>query len=182
MIEKMKFLSITGPMGDIDRVAEVYLSRYEIQLENALSELKTVKNLRPFIENNPYKEDEQRARALTEQYQELLPQTGEEMDLEKALETVRGLDQELNQMMARKEELEQKRKELQDSRDQVWPFAGLDYDINRLFRFQHIKFRFGRFAKEYYDKFQAYVYDTADAIQFKCRETKDYVWVVYCVP
>ena len=182
MIEKMKFLSITGPMGDIDRVAEVYLSRYEIQLENALSELKTVKNLRPFIESNPYKEDEQRARALTEQYQELLPQTGEEMDLEKALETVRGLDQELNQMMARKEELEQKRKELQDSRDQVWPFAGLDYDINRLFRFQHIKFRFGRFAKEYYDKFQAYVYDTVDAIQFKCRETKDYVWVVYCVP
>ena len=182
MIEKMKFLSITGPMGDIDRVAEVYLSRYEIQLENALSELKTVKNLRPFIESNPYKEDEQRARALTEQYQELLPQTGEEMNLEKALETVRGLDQELNQMMARKEELEQKRKELQDSRDQVWPFAGLDYDINRLFRFQHIKFRFGRFAKEYYDKFQAYVYDTVDAIQFKCRETKDYVWVVYCVP
>ncbi|HJB06924.1 MAG TPA: ATPase [Candidatus Enterocloster faecavium] len=182
MIEKMKFLSITGPMGDIDRVAEVYLSRYEIQLENALSELKTVKNLRPFIENNPYKEDEQRARALTEQYQELLPQAGEEMDLEKALETVRGLDQELDQMMARKEELEQKRKELQDSRDQVWPFAGLDYDINRLFRFQHIKFRFGRFAKEYYDKFQAYVYDTVDAIQFKCRETKDYVWVVYCVP
>lgn len=182
MIEKMKFLSITGPMGDIDRVAEVYLSRYEIQLENALSELKTVKNLRPFIESNPYKEDEQRARALTEQYQELLPQTGEEMNLEKALETVRGLDQELNQMMARKEELEQKRKELQDSRDQVWPFAGLDYDINRLFRFQHIKFRFGRFAKEYYDKFQTYVYDTVDAIQFKCRETKDYVWVVYCVP
>ena len=34
MIEKMKFLSITGPMGDIDRVADVYLSRYEIQLEN----------------------------------------------------------------------------------------------------------------------------------------------------
>ena len=55
MIEKMKFLSITGPKEDIDRVVDVYLSRYEIQLENALSELKTVKDLRPYIEANPYK-------------------------------------------------------------------------------------------------------------------------------
>ena len=56
MIEKMKFLSITGPKEDIDRVVDTYLSRYEIHLENALSELKTVKDLRPYIETNPYKD------------------------------------------------------------------------------------------------------------------------------
>ena len=56
MIEKMKFLSITGPKEDIDRVVNLYLSKYEIQIENALSELKTVKDLRPYIEINPYKE------------------------------------------------------------------------------------------------------------------------------
>lgn len=39
MIEKMKFLSITGPKADIDRVVNTYLSKYEIHLENALSEL-----------------------------------------------------------------------------------------------------------------------------------------------
>ena len=32
MIEKMKFLSITGPKADIDRVVDTYLSRYEIPL------------------------------------------------------------------------------------------------------------------------------------------------------
>ena len=37
MIEKMKFLSITGPKADIDRMTETYLSKYEIHLENALS-------------------------------------------------------------------------------------------------------------------------------------------------
>ena len=47
MIEKMKFLSITGPKADIDRVVDTYLSRYESHLENALSEVKTVKDLRP---------------------------------------------------------------------------------------------------------------------------------------
>ena len=56
MIEKMKFLSITGPKADIDRVVSEYLSRYEIHLENALSELQTVQNLRPYMEINPYKE------------------------------------------------------------------------------------------------------------------------------
>ena len=42
MIEKMKFLSITGPKTDIDRVVNTYLSKYEIHLENALSELTAV--------------------------------------------------------------------------------------------------------------------------------------------
>ena len=44
MIVKMKFLAITGPRTDIDRVVSEYLSRYEIHLENALSELTTVES------------------------------------------------------------------------------------------------------------------------------------------
>ena len=56
MIVKMKFLSISGPRIDIDRVCDVYLSKYEMQLENALTELKTTNNLLPFAEMNPYKE------------------------------------------------------------------------------------------------------------------------------
>lgn len=47
MIVKMKFLSISGPKNDIDRVCEVYLSKYEMQLENAAAELKTTDNLQP---------------------------------------------------------------------------------------------------------------------------------------
>ena len=56
MIVKMKFINISGPRDDIDRVTDLYLSRYEIQLESALSELKTVDNLRPFVELNPYRD------------------------------------------------------------------------------------------------------------------------------
>ena len=41
MIVKMKFLSISGPRTDIDRVSASYLSKYEMQLENAITELKT---------------------------------------------------------------------------------------------------------------------------------------------
>ena len=52
----MKFISLTGPKTDIDRVVNNYLSTYEIHLENALTELQEVKGLSPFIEENPYKE------------------------------------------------------------------------------------------------------------------------------
>ena len=43
MIEKMKFLSVTGPKEDIDRVVNDYLSKYEIHLENALSDRKSTR-------------------------------------------------------------------------------------------------------------------------------------------
>lgn len=56
MIVKMKFLSISGPKTDIDRVCDQYLSKYEMQLENAVAELKTTDNLQPFVDLNPYRE------------------------------------------------------------------------------------------------------------------------------
>ncbi|EEG51377.1 V-type ATPase 116kDa subunit family protein [[Clostridium] asparagiforme DSM 15981] len=179
----MKFLSITGPKADIDRVVDTYLSRYEIHLENALSELKTVKDLRPYIETNPYKEELLKAQAMMESYHELLPGGSERrVSLETALETVRSLDRKLSELTEQKNELLSQRAALQDSMDKVVPFSGLNYDVRRILGFQYIKFRFGRISREYYEKFSAYVYDTIDTILFKCKEDDQYIWIVYFVP
>ena len=183
MIEKMKFLSITGPKADIDRVVDTYLSRYEIHLENALSELKTVRDLRPYIETNPYKEELLKAQAMMESYHELLPGGSERRaSLETALETVRSLDRKLSELTEQKNELLAQRAALQESMDKVVPFSGLNYDVRRILGFQYIKFRFGRISREYYEKFSAYVYDTIDTILFKCKEDAQYIWIVYFVP
>ncbi len=183
MIEKMKFLSITGPKGDIDRVVDTYLSRYEIHLENALSELKTVRDLRPYIETNPYKEELMKAQAMMDSYHELLDQeTGKKVSLEEALETVRSLDGLLKDLTERKNGLVEKQNSLQSSMDKVLPFTGLNYDVRSILKFQYIKFRFGRISREYYEKFSAYVYDTIDTILFKCKEDAEYIWIVYFVP
>ena len=66
MIAKLNFVSITGPRGDIDRIVEEYLSRYEIHLEYAPSELKTVSNLHPYVEQNVYKEQMNQMEELAE--------------------------------------------------------------------------------------------------------------------
>ena len=179
----MKFLSITGPKADIDRVTSEYLAKYEIHLENALSELKTVPDLRPFLESNPYKAELQTASELIQSFQHCMADCKpQEVTLADALTTVRTLSQEVDDLSAKKRSLEKQMDPLQVSRNNIIPFTDLNYDVSSILHFQYIRFRFGRIPHEYFDKFMNYVYDTIDTVIHKCQEDADYVWVVYFVP
>lgn len=183
MIEKMKFLSVTGPKDDIDRVIDQYLSKYDIQLENALSELKTVKDLRPYMESNPYKDVYQRSGEILSSLGQSAPlTTSRQLSVEEAVAIVQELDSQIKELSARKEELTTEMETLQTSLDKVNHFTGLDYDLSAILQFKYIKFRFGRIARDYYDKFFNYVYDTIDTVLYNCKEDEDYIWVVYFVP
>jgi V/A-type H+-transporting ATPase subunit I len=179
----MKFLSITGPKEDIDRVIDTYLSKYEIHLENALSELKTVKDLRPYIETNPYKDAYQRAMELAE----LLPpgdtaNSRKKVSIERAAEIVAGIGEQVKELTAKEEALVTEQNSYRQSLDRILPFTGLNYDLSSILHFKYIKFRFGRISHEYYNKFESYVYDTIDTVLYKCREDDEYVWLVYFAP
>ena len=90
MIVKMKFLSISGPRTDIDRVCDVYLSKYANT--NAITELRTTDNLLPFVEVNPYKEP----LARTEQFVSLLEGKDYEVDRTLSTEDMFSLVREIN--------------------------------------------------------------------------------------
>ena len=98
MIVKMKFLSITGPKADIDRVVNTYLSKYEIHLENALTELSTMQNITPYIQINPYKETLKQAEDFTALLPEDKRTTTKRLSLEDAINCVHGLDHTLGQL------------------------------------------------------------------------------------
>ena len=98
MIVKMKFLSITGPKADIDRVVNTYLSKYEIHLENALTELSTMQNITPYIQINPYKETLKQAEDFTALLPEEKRTTTKRLSLEDAINCVHGLDHTLGQL------------------------------------------------------------------------------------
>lgn len=182
MIEKMKFLSISGPKSDIDRVAEEYLSRYEIQLENAMSELKTVRDLTPYIETNPYKESLAKADHLAS----LLKSPESAAAVPVTLEQASVLVAEAEAYIADKEEekaaLEKELAELTGSYDMILPFKGLNHNISSILHFKHVKFRFGRIPMEYMEKMERYIYDSLDTIFFECNRDSDYIWGVYFVP
>ena len=181
MIEKMKFLSLTAPKTEFDRVVDSYLSKYEIHLENALSELRSVKDLRPFVETNPYREEWKLANDLV---QNLPAQSTpvRELSLEEAVDAVRSIRQTLAQLNDREAELEKQLETYTASYEQVAPFTQLNYDISSILHFRCIKFRFGRISLEYFETFQSFVYAAVDTILFKCREDEEYVWLVYFTP
>lgn len=181
MIEKMKFLSITGPKADIDRVTETYLSKYEIHLENALSELKSLQNLRPYMEINPYKDDLNKA----SEYLGLLDTSGiqpNDISLEDALNSLKALDGKFNKLKEEKLSIENQKNKYIDLLQKIQPFRELHYNLDTILHFKFIKFRFGRIATEYYNKLEKYVYDNLDSFFYKCHSDNEYVWGVYFLP
>lgn len=191
MIEKMKFLSITGPKADIDRVVNTYLSKYEIHLENALSELTTVQNLTPFLEINPYKEALNTANLFCEELNSFAADTvkaetaqaaAQTMDVETALDTIRRIQTDYQDLDKKRSDLENHLTTVDESLRVIRPFRNLDFDISSILKFRFIRFRFGRIGKEYYQKFERYIYDNLDTIFIKCDEDDQYIWGMYFVP
>ena len=181
MIVKMKFLSITGPKDDIERMAGQYLSRYEFQLENALTELKTVRDLRAYTDKNPYEE-------VVRQAKEYLParlETDKEypdMTAKRAESILKEAESHLTELRGQRAELSEEREKTVKSLKNIEPFLGLKFEVHRLLEFRYVKYRFGRISREYFDKFERYVYDTLDTIFYKCSSDEEYVWGVYFVP
>ncbi len=182
MIVKMKFLSITGPKDDIERMTKQYLSKYEIQLENALTELRTVKNLRPFMEGNPYEE-------ALRTGQEYLPSEGLPEEVKntrmwprEAQTVIQEVGDQIAQLQKHREELLKERNRYEAYKEKIGPFQQLHYDTHKLLNFRYVKFRFGRIPKEYYDKFEKYVYESLDTIFYITHSNQDYVWGVYFMP
>lgn len=182
MIEKMKFLSIAGPKSDFDRVVKVYLNKYEIQLENALTELSAVHDLKPFVEINPYKELLSKSGELVETLDKSSQSSKREMTPAEASDIITSALNALTDLNAEKKELKAERNHLKELKDRIEPFRQLNYDLNKILDFKFIKFRFGKISHEYFNKFSKYVYDNLTTLFIECDSDHDYVWGLYFVP
>lgn len=178
----MKFLSITGPKADIDRVVNTYLSRYEIHLENALSELTEVQNLTPYLEINPYKEALSTVNSFCEELKAPDKIPVKNTDIEQALSTVRHIQAKSQEMTDQRTDLEKQKARLEESLRIIQPFRSIDYDLSSILNFQYIHYRFGKIEKEYYQKFEKYIYENIDALFIKCDEDDRYIWGIYFTP
>ncbi len=157
MIEKMNFLSITGPKADIDRVVNTYLCKYEIHLENALSELTTVESLTPFIEVNPYRDALNSINTIYEELKSPPAASNRSTGIEKALSTVKEIRGQSEQLQQEQTELEEKCSSLEESLRIIRPFRNIDYNISSILHLKYIHFHFGRIEKQYYEKFKKYI-------------------------
>lgn len=184
MVEKMKFISIVGPKEEIDRVTSQYLSRYEIQLENTLSELKDLKNITPCADSNPYRGVLARAEELAGRVREIgnAAPSGKRMETQAAVALTEELYAELEKCRAQKSGLEAERKKVVELLVNIRPFQNLHYDVASILHFKHIKFRFGKIPVESYSKLKEYLMDDICTIFDECRRDENYIWGVYFVP
>lgn len=180
MIEKMKFLSITGPKADIDRVVNEYLSKYEIHLENALTQLTQVQHLSPYIQINPYKELLTKVNEFAGMLENPQEVPVKEISLEEIRPLVQSLDEKLSKINKKCEELKEQKTALQEDMKDLSPFLTLPEDVDKLIHYRFVQVRFGRIPMEYYGKFKEYVYDNLDTMFYPCHQD-DYVWGLYFV-
>ncbi len=182
MIVKMKFINISGPRNDIDRVTDLYLSRYEIQLESALSELKTVDNLRPFVELNPYKDALGKANQFVgylPNAEDVTPDTS--LGLDDMFEVVRKANEDYQELQEKKEKLKKKIDELRAKQQIIAPFRPLDCDLHKVLHYRYITYRFGRIAVEFYHKMQKYLMEDLKAIFVEGERDDSFVYGAYFV-
>ena len=181
MIEKMKFLSITGPKADIDRVVNDYLSKYEIHLENAMAQLTQVQHLSPYIQINPYRD----LLARVNEFASLLGDQGnveiQNISLEEIQPLLDSLGEKISELRQECDRLMAEQTSVTEDINRLFPFSSLPEDVDKLIRYRFVQVRFGRIQKEYYEKFNTYVYDDLDTMFYPCREDSDYVWGLYFV-
>ena len=177
----MKLLHITGPKADIDRVVKFYLNKYDIHFENAMSSLGNLKNVRPFVETNLYKETAQRGEELKEYLDS--SQTGTiEMRAAQARVIVDEVYGQIKDVRDRQEELREKTLEIKQWMEEIAPFIGLDFELSKLKDFQFIDYQFGRIKVQDYHKLERYIYKNPYTLFYECNNDSEYVWGVYFVP
>lgn len=180
MIAKMKFVSLSGPKADIDRMVNKYLSKYEIHLENALTALGDDQHLVPYVQKNPYKD----LLATAGIYTELLPpdtEVGPEIPLTDVIDLIGEVNDRLTGLRERKNELDAELLKLRESMKKIEPYQGLEFDLKEILDFHFISYRFGKLPKEYYEKFRTYVDENTGAVFLVSGEDEMYVYGVYFV-
>ena len=180
MIAKMKFVSLSGPKADIDRMVNKYLSKYEIHLENALTALGEDMHLVPYVQKNPYKD----ILATAGIYTSLLPEgtcMGAELPLTDAIDIIGEVDGSLTDLRGKKGELDGEITRLRTAMRKIEPYQGLEYDLKSILDFRFISYRFGKLPKEYFERFITYVDENTGAIFLKSGEDEAYVYGVYFV-
>lgn len=179
MIKKMKFINIMGPVTEFDRVVQNYFQKYDIQIENAMSELKTVHDIKSFVEINPYETRLHKCEELTARMPEPTEKLQEDIRIKEAIKIVDKADTAVNSIQEKLKSLEDSKVAANESLRKIQPFRALHFDVSKILDFKFIKYRFGKFPKEYYLKFKKMVYDNTKAFFLDCYDDMEYVWGVY---
>ncbi len=182
-VQKMKFVTLTGPVDQFDEVVRRCVIDREFHPENVL-QARRGGRLQPMTAGNP-------AAPLLRQADSLLARLGLEPRLTDFPQdqTLDAAKTELDQLESRLDELEQRmgtlRQEAADSRSSVQELeklSGLSVDLDLLRDLRHITFRFGHMPLDSYIAFHEVLEQRDDCFFFVTQVEGDVVYGCYFTP
>lgn len=175
----MSYINIVGKLHDFDRVVREHVIKHDIHLEYAVSELKNIKKLMPFIEANPYAELLRAAGASFEPE----PPAGDKGFAEgEAVAILSEAAKKVQECKAQIEGLVSEKARASELMELVAPFLGLDCSFETLFKMEFIRIRFGRLPLDSYKRLDARLNGNTDVIFIPLKKDSGYVWGVYFAP
>lgn len=182
MVEKLKFLYMTGPGEDLDRVMAEYLEHYEIHFEPAISVLGEKENLIPIAEKNPYQESYETAKKFRREFPKEIFETVFFEAPEEAAHLVKEVSVQIGQIDAKREAFKQKKCEWREKYERILPFRTLDYEFGKLADFKWITVWFCRIPLKEYPGFRDYADGEEHLLFYECSTKGEIVFGVCFVP
>ncbi|MDP4134200.1 MAG: hypothetical protein Q8882_09330, partial [Bacillota bacterium] len=184
-VTSMKFITLMGDMDYFDEAILKYLSKYEIQLENALAELPNIRYAIPINAKNPYTDYVKMASALVpyvEGYKNPPP-----MSIEDAISVLSSAESDLKDYTEELNSLASEKAEALNITEQLRPLLSEDFRFEDLFNMKFITFRYGKIPLDSYKKLLNYVESSmsGEAIisQFFVDENnREYTYGMYFAP
>lgn len=183
-IEKMSLVNIVGPVSMFDETAKHCIIGMDFHPENTSNIVSQKSVFMPFNESNPFNEAlrqiiEFASRAkIALKYSDFFELTETQDEIKKKIADITGkysdFQEKISQLKKRITEDEQILVQLDHLKD-------VTVNLDDLFNFEFVKFRFGRMPRDNYERLKTYgnineVYYTPTVIE------KEYVWGMYLSP
>ena len=184
-VEKMHFMSIVGLVHELDDFVSSNIVPFDIQLVDAYETLDSLKGIQKFSEENKYEKLIERVRKLAQLSgkkfiydQNKAKKVSSFTEMEKNIAEIETQVQELTRVQqSLREEKEYKQKLLH----QIAPLDDFQVEIDEMFHFKYIKFRYGKMPTASYIKLREYS-DQLDVIVYRISKDEEFSYVMYFTP
>lgn len=188
-VERMKYVNIVGPIDQFDAFVLQYILNSSIQPEHALSQVRNLKGLNPFFDDNPYDELVNRAEIingimevrLNDYCFEDCDYAKEPPDISASMAYLSALEEKLESIST---EIEKKQAETDENRQilkQLIPIRNLKFKMEDLFHLEYMKIRFGKVPTGSFRKMDM-VTKGLDVVVIPFLNDDREVWICYVMP
>jgi V/A-type H+-transporting ATPase subunit I len=176
MVTKMKYISITGHISEMNHTVNRYLSRYDIQLEPARHNL-----MKPFTTLNPYAQTFQKATRIAK-IVGTPPIISAPITAAQAVNLVESASHAHDLRDKNLRALEERLAQLKREADALQNFSALDINLHALQNLEFIHHRFGRFTVENFRRFEKFLKSDKRVFFLTSKRDNEFFYGIFFSP